>query len=397
MTAENIPTADNNQTPESILTAGLLERLRGRAAGYDRDNSFFTEDLDDLRSAGYLSLFTPREDGGAGFTISQVVHCQRRLASAAPATALAINMHLVWCGVAHLLALRGDHSLNFILRGAAAGELFAFGVSEPGNPAVLFDSKTAAVPQEDGSYAFTGTKIFTSLSPAWTRLGIFGRDDSNPEEPSLVFGFAPRGIPGITIKDDWNTMGMRASQSCTTVLDHAVLSADQLVRRTPVGPHPDAFVFGIFALFETLLSAVYTGIGDRAVELAVEAAQQRTTAGGGTGAHDPHTRWKVADAAIRMDGIHPQLDAIARDLEDGVDHAGLWFPKLSSLKYRATETARSVVETAVRVTGGRSYSRGAELERLYRDVLAGMFHPSSEDSVHASVANAWLGPLPEQG
>ncbi|MCC3269355.1 acyl-CoA/acyl-ACP dehydrogenase [Arthrobacter gengyunqii] len=379
-----------------ILTPDLLERLRGRAAGYDRDNRFFTEDLEDLRSAGYLSLFTPQDAGGAGFTIGQVVRSQRLLAAAAPATALAVNMHLVWCGVAHLLALRGDHSLDFILAGAARGELYAFGISEPGNPAVLFDSQTAAQPLGDGSYAFTGTKIFTSLSPAWTRLGIFGRDDSLPEEPRLIFGFAPRGTEGITVKDDWNTMGMRASQSCTTVLDHAVLSADRLVRSTPVGPHADPFVFAIFALFETLLSAVYTGVGDRAVELAVEAAKTRTTAGGGSGAHDPHTRWKVADAAIRMDGIHPQLESIARDLDEGVDHGSLWFPKLSSLKYRATETARSVVETAVRVAGGRSYSRGAELERLYRDVLAGMFHPSSEDSVHSSVANAWLGPVPAQ-
>ncbi|WAP50394.1 acyl-CoA/acyl-ACP dehydrogenase [Arthrobacter sp. ATA002] len=381
--------------PADILTPELLDRLRSRAAGYDHDNAFFAEDLDDLRAAGYLSLFTPEAAGGAGFTIPQVVQAQRLLATAAPATALAVNMHHVWCGVAHLLSLRGDDSLAFVLDDAARGELYAFGVSEPGNTAVLFDSFTAAQPLGDGSYAFTGTKIFTSLSPAWTRLGIFGRDDSDPQEPRLVFGFAPRGTEGITVKDDWNTMGMRASQSCTTVLDNAVLEADQLVRTTPVGPHRDAFVFGIFSLFETLLSAVYTGVGDRAVELAVEAAQGRTTVGGAPVAHDPHTRWKVADAAIRMDGIHPQLEAIARDLEAGTDHSSLWFPRLSSLKYRATETARSVVETAVRVSGGRSYFRGAELERLYRDVLAGMFHPSSEDSVHASVANAWLGPVPD--
>ena len=34
-----------------------------------------------------------------------------------------------------------------------------------------------------------------------------------------------------------------------------------------------------------------------------------------------------------------------------------------------------------------------ELERLYRDVLAGMFHPSDDESAHNTVANAWLGPL----
>ncbi|WP_246165394.1 acyl-CoA dehydrogenase family protein [Arthrobacter yangruifuii] len=382
--------------PSDILSPDLLERLRSRAAGYDESNSFFTEDLEDLRAAGYLALFTPAAEGGAGLDIPGVVVCQRRLASAAPATALAVNMHLVWCGVAHLLALRGDNSLDFVLREAAAGELFAFGISEPGNPAVLFDSHTAAQPTGGGGYAFTGTKIFTSLSPAWTRLGIFGKDSSDPSEPRLVFGFADRGTGGITIADDWNTMGMRASQSCTTRLDKAEVPASRMVRATPVGPHQDPFVFGIFALFETLLSAVYTGLADRAVELAAEAARGRTSTDGVRASSDPATRWKIADAALRVDGVHLQLEAVARDLEEGADHGSYWFPLLSGLKYRSTETARGVVETAVRVAGGRSYFRGSELERLYRDVLAGMFHPSSEDSVHGSVANAVLGPV-EQG
>ena len=381
-------------SPEEILTPELLERLRGRAAQYDEDNAFFTEDLEDLRSAGYLALFTPNENGGSGLDIPAVVKCQRRLAAAAPATALAVNMHLVWCGVAHLLSLRGDNSLSFVLDEAARGELFAFGISEPGNPAVLFDSKTEALPQDGGGYAFTGRKIFTSLSPAWTRLGIFGKDSSGAEEPQLVFGFADRSTAGITTLDDWNTMGMRASQSRTTMLDSAFVPAGRIVRHTPVGPHADAFVFGIFSLFETLLSAVYAGIAERALDLAAAAAEKRSTQGQ-PASQDPHTRWRVADAAIRLDGVVLQLDAVARDLEAGTDHGAFWFPRLSGLKLRTTDAARGIVETAMQVAGGAGYFRGQELERLYRDVLAGMFHPSSEDSAHDSMAKAVLGPVAE--
>ena len=377
--------------PTDILTPELLERLRSRAAGYDESNTFFDEDLQDLREAGYLALLTPRAEGGAGLGIPEAAQCQRLLAAAAPATALAVNMHLVWCGVAHLLALRGDTSLSFVLREAAAGELFAFGISEPGNSAVLFDSRTTARPLGDGGYAFTGRKIFTSLAPAWTRLGLFGRDDSNPEEPRLVFGFADRSTAGISSPQDWNTMGMRASQSRSTVLEDAVVPAARMVRSTPVGPHDDRFVFAIFALFSTLLSAVYTGIGDRAVELAVEAALGRSR-GGRPAAADPYVRWRVADAAMAMDGLHPQVASMARDLEDGADHGPLWFPRLSALKVRATETARTVVEQAVKVAGGQAYSRGSELERLYRDVLAGVFHPTNEDAARAAMATALLGP-----
>ena len=52
--------------PESILSQALLEKLRSRAAGYDRDNKFFQEDFDELKAAGYLSMTIPPEIGGLG-------------------------------------------------------------------------------------------------------------------------------------------------------------------------------------------------------------------------------------------------------------------------------------------------------------------------------------------
>ncbi|MCO4236543.1 acyl-CoA dehydrogenase family protein [Pseudarthrobacter raffinosi] len=383
-------------TPEEVLPEPLLQAIRGRAAGYDRDNTFFFEDLEELTAAGYLRLFVPASDGGLGLGLAAAAQCQRRLATAAPATALAINMHLVWTGVAHVLAARGDHSLGFVLQEAAHGEIFAFGNSEAGNDSVLFDSKTAAVPLPGGAYSFTGTKIFTSLSPAWTRLGIFGKDGQAREgEGELVHGFISREAAGYAILDDWNTLGMRASQSNTTVLDGAEVPPERIFRKLPVGPNADPLIFAIFACFETLLAAVYTGIGERALNLGVEAVKRRTSFknAGRSYAQDPDIRWKIAEAAMAMDNLYPQLLTVSRDVDALVEHGPQWFPKLVGLKVNATETARRVVDMAIRVSGGSSYFRGSELERLYRDVLAGMFHPSDDESAHNTVANAWLGPL----
>lgn len=383
-------------TPEDVLPDALLERARGRAAAYDRENAFFHEDLKELAAAGYLKLFVPASDGGLGLGLESAAQCQRRLATAAPATALAVNMHLVWTGVAHVLAARGDHSLDFVLQEAAGGEIFAFGNSEAGNDSVLFDSRTVAAPLPDGGYSFTGTKIFTSLSPAWTRLGIFGKDTrARDGEGELVHGFISRDAPGYRILDDWDTLGMRASQSNTTVLDGAEVPPDRIFRKLPVGPNADPLIFAIFACFETLLASVYTGIGERALDLGVEAVKRRTSLknSGRSYAQDPDIRWKVAEAAMAMDCLYPQLAAVARDVDALIDHGPQWFPKLVGLKVNATETARRVVDLAIRVSGGSSYFRGSELERLYRDVLAGIFHPSDDESAHNTVANAWLGPL----
>ncbi len=64
----------------------------------------------------------------------------------------------------------------------------------------------------------------------------------------------------------------------------------------------------------------------------------------------------------------------------------------AGLKVRATETAKTVVDQMVRVAGGSSYFAGNELGRLYRDVLAGIFHPSDDESAHSTVAQSLLGP-----
>ncbi len=387
-----LPSTDLLST--DLLSTDLLERIRSRAAGYDRDNRFFDEDLADLRAAGYLAAAVPAELGGHGLNLAQLAREQMRLAGAAPATALAVNMHLIWTGIAKVLRDRGDDSLEYVLTETVAGELFAFGISEPGNDLVLFDSQTRARPRSDGGYSFTGTKIFTSLSPAWTRLGTFGLDAESADAPKLVYAFLDRAADGIRSLDDWDTIGQRASQSSTTVLTDAIAPAERVFRRLDPGSSADPLVFAIFANFEILLASVYTGIGARALELAVQSAQARRSArnSGRPKAKDPDVRRKIAAAAIALDGIYPQIRSLADDVDACADLGSRWFPLLVGLKVRATETARFVVDQALRVSGGSSYFAGSELGRLYRDVLAGMFHPSSEDSAHSTVATALLGP-----
>src|SRR5699024_7315775 len=191
-------------------------------------------------------------------------------------------------------------------------------ISEAGNDLVLFGSRTEARPDGDGGFSFHGTKIFTSLSPAWTRLGTFGTDSSGDDGPMSVFAFVTRDGGGFEIKDDWDTLGMRASQSRTTVLDGAHAPADRVVRRIPPGPTADPLVFGIFANFEILLASVYTGIAQRALDLAVATVKTRTSMknGGAPYAHDPDIRWRLADAALELDGVYPQIAAVAHDVDN---------------------------------------------------------------------------------
>ena len=160
------------------LSESLIDRCGQRAATYDRENRFFAEDFEELKQAGYLLLNVPTEFGGHGLSLLQSCHEQRRLAYRAPATALAINMHLYWVGVAADLHRWGDTSLTWLLEEAAAGEVFAAGHAETGNdlPGLLSTSQAERV---DGGYRLTGHKMFGSLSPVWTRFGLHATDASS--------------------------------------------------------------------------------------------------------------------------------------------------------------------------------------------------------------------------
>lgn len=380
----------------TILTEELLERIHSRAAAYDAENLFPEEDIAELEEAGYLGAYVPKEYGGAGWDLEEVAAAQTRLAMAAPATALAINMHQIIVGVARHMVRSGMDAGEQVLRDAAAGELFAFGISEPGNDLVLFGSITDAVPDGNGGYKFNGVKIFTSMAPAWTRLLTFGKDSTDPEAPKSVFAVLRREDGGFTMKDDWDVLGMRATQSNTTVLEGALARAEQVLTVTDPGPSADPVVMGIFANFEILLAATYQGIGLRAVEVAVEHVRKRRSVKNQTTySNDPDIRWRIAEAAITMDAVGPQVRELARDFDSGEAAGPEWMPRLSAVKNSAAEASLRAVEQAVRACGGSSYYTSHELSRLYRDVVAGLFQPSDQESLHGAWANLLLGPIEE--
>ena len=129
-----------------------------RAATYDKENRFFQEDFDELKEAGYLLMSVPEEFGGYGLNLADSSEITRKLAYHAAPTALALNMHVYWAGLVSDLWRQGDKSLEWLLKEAGNGKVFAAGHSESGNDHPVLYSTTEAK-KVDGGYTFTGHKI----------------------------------------------------------------------------------------------------------------------------------------------------------------------------------------------------------------------------------------------
>jgi alkylation response protein AidB-like acyl-CoA dehydrogenase len=377
---------------KTVLTDAMLARFASRAASYDQENRFFQEDFEDLRAAGYLLLPAPSEFGGPGLTLAEVCREQRRLAYYAPATALAVNMHLYWVGVAADIWRRGDNSLEWILREAAAGEIFAAGHAESGNDVPVLLSTTKAEPV-DGGYRFTGHKHFGSLTPVWTRLGVHGMDLSDPGQPKIVHAFVRRDASGYTIKETWDVLGMRATRSDDTVLENAFVPDRYIARVVPAGAAGmDSFVLAVFAWALMGFGNIYFGLARRALDQCIAAVKSKSSlALSRSMAYHPEAQHSIAEMVMELESIGPHLETIAQDWSNGIDHGAEWPSKIFAAKYHAVEGSWRVVDVGLDVMGGFAIFRSSGYERLVRDARLGRIHPANSFLTHEVVAKTALG------
>jgi alkylation response protein AidB-like acyl-CoA dehydrogenase len=369
-----------------------LARCLERAPGYDRENRFFDEDFEELRKANYLVMAVPEELGGLGMSLAEVCKEQRRLAYYAPATALAVNMHLYWTGVASDLRRAGDKSLEWLLKEAAKGEVFAAGHAETGNDIPLLLSTTKAQ-RVDGGYRFTGRKSFGSLTPVWTYLGVHGMDTSDPKAPKIVHAFMPRDTKDLKIEETWDVLGMRATRSDDTVLEGAFVPDKYIARVVPAGAAGiDLFVLAIFAWALLGFANIYYGIARRALDMTVENVKKRKSLGlSRSMAYHSEVQHNVAEMAIELESIGPHIEKIAEDWSNGTNYGSEWGLKIVAAKYRAVEGSWRVVDLALDIAGGFGIFSRAGLERLFRDARLGRIHPANSALTHEFVAKTALG------
>jgi alkylation response protein AidB-like acyl-CoA dehydrogenase len=382
---------------QSVLTDEILIRCYERSVRYDQDNSFFVEDFQELREAGYLTLPIPEEFGGQGLNLAEVAREQRRLAYYAAPTALAINMHLYWLGVAAELWRSGDTSLQWVLEEGARGQIFAAAHAESGNDIPLLLSTTQAE-RVDGGYRFTGHKSFGSLSPVWTFLGMHGIDTSDPSAPKIVHAFMPRSTEGYTVRDTWNTMGMRATRSDDTILDGAFVPHRYIARVVPAGAAGiDLFVLSTLMWALVGFGNIYYGMAQRALDMTLDPVmKKRSLALARSMAYHPEVQHGVAEMGIEMESIGPHLDSIANDWCTGVNHGAMWPAKLFAAKYHAVEGSWRVVDRAMDLSGGLGIFRRAGLERIFRDARLGRIHPANSMLTHELVGKSLLGINPDE-
>ena len=230
------------------------------------------------------------------------------------------------------------------------------------------------------------------------QLGAHAIDVAAPGGPHIVHAFVERTSPGVTVVETWDTLGMRPTQSHDTVLDGVFVPDERIARVVPAGDGSDPFLVGLAMWPLSLIAAVYLGIADRALELAAAGAVRKTSVAieRGAYAYNPFVQHQVAEMYLGLEAASATHERFVADWVAGADHGEAWVPKVYAMKWHAVEAAKRVVDVALDVAGGAGMFTGNELERLYRDVRCGGFHPGNDALTHELVGKAVLGVLGEQ-
>jgi alkylation response protein AidB-like acyl-CoA dehydrogenase len=392
-------------TPQGKRLVALAESLAAEieacAGVYDREGSYPFKSFDTLKQSGYFTAPIPEQLGGLGATsVHDVLVASSRLARGDASLAIGVNMHFVYLlnvvrrwqmavasGNERRAAALGD-ALEQIARD---GVVFAAAGSEIGQD---LTRPVTTARRTEGGWLVSGRKVFCTMSPAADVLytAVTFTDDEGVDR----YGYAmiPRSTPGVTVHDDWDALGMRASGSHSVSFDDVELPASALRGGFPVGevvPFIERnLTAGLFHASATL------GVAENAHEVALrKLAERNGNAGGRNGV-------LVAESTIELSACRATLDRAARLIDE---HRGAYstgdgpdeeltalFAEAQAAKAFISQVAPRVVDRALALSGGAGYLNGSPIARAYRDVRAGAFmHPLGDNRAYEFLAQTALG------
>lgn len=352
-------------------------RFAEGAAERDQGDAFVGENYAVLKEHKVFSALVPADLGGGGVRHDAMCAFLRRLAHYCPSTALALSMHQ------HLVAAAAYHHRNGrpgrkLLERVAADEtvLISTGAND-----WMESSGTAA--RVEGGFRVNARKPFGSGSPAGGILAT-SAPCRDPEEGWQVVHFAvPFSAPGVSLANDWRSLGMRATGSHTIVLEDVfVPDAAVALRRARGRYHPAWNV--ILTVAMPLIMSVYVGVAETAAGLARDQARKRQS--------DPVVPYLLGELTNELTAAQLAIDDMVR-LANNLDFA-MTLEVADAMLVRKTLVAGhalAAVEKALEAAGGAGFHRRFGLERFLRDAHGAQFHPLPAKRQHLFTGRIALG------
>ena len=366
--------------------ASVLKRINemgpkfaDRAFSIDEAATFPVENYKDLAAEGFLTLTVPEEYGGHGFSLGEYAMVGAEIGKFCGATALTFNMHnssMMWSRFMYEMPhLTDAERAEFaplrerqFRRAVREQGIYSQPISEAGQNWTSKPAQTQCS-KVDGGWVINGFKKFASLAGYCDYYSIVCTevfDGIEPRHEDTMIFVVHKDAPGLSVKGEWDPLGMRGTNSRDLILKDVKVSEDDLmmpkgifIKTLPYWPHMMA-----------TLSPTYMGVAQGAYDFTVAYLR------GELPGMPPADRRMFTTKRLAVGQMYSRLAGM-RALWWQAFMEAKPFPsqaevlRMYAAQYNVMEGVQEVAALAIRTCGGQSMLKSLPLERMYRDSRCG--------------------------
>lgn len=332
------------------VAPGALER--------DQKKQFPVDIFKKMADLGLMGLPFPEEYGGAGADTISFAIVTEELSRACASTGITYSAHISLGGAPLYLFGTEEQKQQFLIPICTGESLGAFGLTEPNAGSDAGGTRTNAV-EVDGEFVINGNKCFITNASYANHLAltaVTGEKDGKKEISAII---VPTDADGFTVIDNYEKMGLHASNTTELVLDNVRVPTEHLL-----GKKGEGFKQFLITLDggRIGIGAMAVGIAQAAYEKTIQYAKERQQFGRSLSQFQA-IQFKLADMAMKIE-LARNMVYKAAWLKD----QGRPFSKEASMcKLYASEICMEVTDQAVQIHGGYGYMKEYHVERFMRD------------------------------
>ncbi len=359
----------------------LAREFAGRAREYDEAAAFPAEDFARLREEGFLTLAVPRELGGHGmwrderFATYYLILAALATGNSSTGQLVQIQSHATG-----IIGYLGNQEQRERILGEVVrdGVLIASCGSETDPRQMESGLGRAELQPVEGGFRLNSVKHFGSLSPAADYYVVYVMA---PNAPGASEGYTTvvvsRDDPGVSLQDNWDVMGMRATVSWSLSLE------DVFVPWENVLGEPGDWIQHDPRTFTLAYVANHLGTAEGVYRFVLDYLKQRPFL-----VEDNQIAYTVGEMDAAIHATRTSMLYAAWLWEQG-----RWADaELASMRvlHTSKQMALMVTSKAFDVCGARAAFRHLPVERAFRDVRTFSLH-FRESQVLRMLVDAELG------
>jgi len=332
--------------------------IRPHVMEWDEAQQFPREVFRKLGELGFLGVLFPEEYGGAALSYGDYVAIVEEIAAVDASIALSLAAHNS-LGSNHIFQFGTEAQRRRYIPKLASGEwLAAWGLTEAEAGSDAGGTKTTAVRDPSG-WVLNGSKNFITNASVGQVAVLMAVTERSAGRHGISAFIVELDNPGIRVGKKENKLGMRASDTCTLVMEDCRIPAEGLL-----GTEGRGFVDSMKILDGGRISiaALSLGIARGAYEAALRYAKERRQFGKPIAEFEA-IQFFLADMATEIDAAR----LLAHKAATLKDNGQPFLRMASQAKLHASEVAVRATSKAIQIHGGYGYLKDSPVERFYRD------------------------------